>query len=172
MRKRLNRLESSILSMMSKDTGGKEEQLKKNPVTEEQGATVAEPPATHQAIGQIITHDTRSTHWDAILNEVSFFPALAWCISDKGLLQIEGLKDAWSEENDKIEYYDGFESLTTKAHRPSILTGLNPPPDRLTIMASLPPREASDRLIHQFFDSYNPAIPARCKLALMPFSIL
>jgi hypothetical protein len=73
------------------------------------------------------------------------------------------MKDAWSEENDKIEFTTGFESLITKAHRPSLLAGLTQPPDRSTIVASLPSRSAADKLIARFFDSYNPAIPARCE---------
>jgi hypothetical protein len=73
------------------------------------------------------------------------------------------MKDAWSEENDKIELSNGSQSPVTKDHRPSLLAGLTQPPDRSTIFASLPSREACDKLVARFFDSYNPAIPARCK---------
>jgi hypothetical protein len=73
------------------------------------------------------------------------------------------MKEAWSEENDKIEY-NTSPSLTSKPHRPGLLTGLSAPPDRATILASLPSREASDKLLYNFFNSYNPAIPARCEL--------
>lgn len=134
MRKRLNRLESSILSMMSSDTGG-------GPASDEaNGDTVAGP--------QRISVDTRSTAWDAILNDIG------------------GMKEAWSEDNDKIELSDSAQRSfrPAKEHRPSLLAGLTAPPDRLTILQSLPPREVADRLILHFFDSYNPCIPARCKL--------
>jgi hypothetical protein len=73
------------------------------------------------------------------------------------------MKEAWSEENDKIEYTSNPQSPASKMHRPGLLAGLTPPPDRATILASIPSREASDTLILQFFESYNPAIPARCE---------
>lgn len=73
------------------------------------------------------------------------------------------MKEAWSEENDKIEYTNSAPSSASKLHRPGLLTGLTPPPGREIILASIPSREDSDNLLIQFFDSYNPAIPARCK---------
>jgi hypothetical protein len=75
------------------------------------------------------------------------------------------MKDAWSEENDKIEFSSGSQSPITKDHRPSLLAGLTQPPDRSTIVASIPSREAADKLVTRFFESYNPATPARCKLS-------
>ncbi|KAL2071563.1 hypothetical protein VTL71DRAFT_12798 [Oculimacula yallundae] len=129
MRKRLNRLETSILSMMSNDT-------------EKDG----EQPSEDKLAGpQRISVDTRSTAWDAILNEIG------------------GMKEAWSEENDKIELAESaYRSFSpAKKHRRGIFTGLTAPPDRSTILQSLPSREAADRLILHFFDSYNPCIPAR-----------
>lgn len=64
MRKRINRLESSILSLMSSEGGKKagEESL----ATPQSLERVLE-----QAGGQKISLDTRSTHWDAVLAEVS-----------------------------------------------------------------------------------------------------
>jgi hypothetical protein len=74
------------------------------------------------------------------------------------------MKDAWSEENDKIEFSNGFHtSVTGKPHRPGLLSGLTQPPERSVIMASIPSREEADKLVSRFFDSYNPAIPARCE---------
>lgn len=70
MRKRLNRLESSILSMISSDA-----ERRGNPA---QPANVANQeslnniPSPSQTGGQRISADTRSTHWDAILNDVSY----------------------------------------------------------------------------------------------------
>jgi len=133
MRKRLNRLESSILSMMSSDT------------KKEEGPEPDEAKVTTVAGPQRISNDTRSTAWDAILNEIG------------------GMKEAWSEDNDKIELSACrlASDRPTKAHRPGLLAGLTPPPDRSTIMQSLPTREAADKLLLHFFDSYNPCIPAR-----------
>jgi len=135
MRKRLNRLESSILSMMSSDT------------KKEEGPEPDEAKVTTVAGPQRISNDTRSTAWDAILNEIG------------------GMKEAWSEDNDKIELSACrlASDRPTKAHRPGLLAGLTPPPDRSTIMQSLPTREAADKLLLHFFDSYNPCIPARCE---------
>jgi len=62
MRKRLHRLENSILSMMPSDTDKKESS------DNESQAKVGDAPVG----GQKISSDTRSTHWDAILNDVGF----------------------------------------------------------------------------------------------------
>ena len=70
------------------------------------------------------------------------------------------MKDAWSEENDKIEYLDTEQTNSKNVHRPSLLNGLEPPPDRATILSSLPPREEASKVIKRFFDSYSPSIPA------------
>jgi hypothetical protein len=68
MRKRLNRLESSILSMIS--SGEKPSNLKTNTeMNLEEVNNTTEP--LDQAGGQRISIDTRSTHWDAILHDVS-----------------------------------------------------------------------------------------------------
>jgi hypothetical protein len=142
MRKRLNRLENSILSMMSSDEKTTSPR-KHSELLPKSGVHTIENP--NQAGGQKISADTRSTHWDAILNDLG------------------AMKDAWSEENDKIEFSTGSETPITKDHRPSLLSGLTQPPDRSTIVASLPPREAADKLVARFFESYNPASPARCK---------
>jgi hypothetical protein len=81
------------------------------------------------------------------------------------------MKDAWSEENDKIEFSSGSQSPITKDHRPSLLSGLTQPPDRSTIVSSFPSREATDKLMTRFFQSYNPAAPARCEfLPLQDFA--
>jgi len=71
------------------------------------------------------------------------------------------MKSAWSEENDKIEYSSGVPHQPIKSYRASLLSGLSQPPDRPTIMSSLPPRASADNLIVRFFESYNPLIPAR-----------
>ncbi|KAG4436745.1 hypothetical protein IFR05_007763 [Cadophora sp. M221] len=133
MRKRLNRLESSILSMMSTDTEKGE-----GPTPDEENGNLLAGP-------QRISVDTRSTAWDAILNEIG------------------GMKEAWSEDNDKIELTNSAQRSFRPAseHRPGLLAGLTAPPDRFTILQSIPPREAADILILHFFDSYNPCIPAR-----------
>jgi hypothetical protein len=69
MRKRLNRLESSILSMMSKDEAKKPTQLgsPESHVTNEDSTSET----SEKRGGQSVALDTRSTHWDTILNEVS-----------------------------------------------------------------------------------------------------
>lgn len=73
------------------------------------------------------------------------------------------MKDAWNEENDKVELASGFyQPPVIQAHRPGLLSGLTPPPDRSTILESLPSKSAADKLLGRFFDSYNPAMPARC----------
>ncbi|KAE9375537.1 hypothetical protein N431DRAFT_332569 [Stipitochalara longipes BDJ] len=140
MRKRLNRLENSILSIISSDEKNASQSKQSKPYLES-GESMFENPI--QAGGQRISRDTRSTHWDAILNDLG------------------AMKDAWSEENDKIEFSTGSASPVTKDHRPSLLSGLTQPPDRSTIVGSLPSRETADRLVARFFESYNPATPAR-----------
>lgn len=67
MRKRLNRLESSILSMISNDAESRAKQTES--VNSSSHESVVESPG--QTGGQRISADTRSTHWDAILNDVS-----------------------------------------------------------------------------------------------------
>ena len=76
-------------------------------------------------------------------------------------MQLGAMKDAWSEEYDSSEV--SGRSQASKSHRPSLLNGLTPPPKRSTVVASLPTRDAADKLIARFFSYYNPAIPARCK---------
>jgi hypothetical protein len=73
------------------------------------------------------------------------------------------MKDAWSEENDKIEFSTSLLPPTAKSHRPSLLSGLTPPPDRANVVSSLPPKDAADKLIFRFFGSYSPAVPAPCE---------
>jgi hypothetical protein len=72
------------------------------------------------------------------------------------------MKDAWSEENDKIEFTNG-PVPAGKPYRPTLLSGLSSPPSRETIMESLPSREAADKLVGRFFESYTPSVPATCK---------
>lgn len=68
MRKRLNRLENSILSMMSNESDRTGSQTDS---TSDQGPeNMVEGPSQSQRISA----DTRSTHWDAILNDVSNRP--------------------------------------------------------------------------------------------------
>ncbi|CZS92262.1 uncharacterized protein RCO7_00770 [Rhynchosporium graminicola] len=122
MRKRLNRLESSILSIMSSDAGKIRDRA-----SEVRNEDMLAGP-------QRISVDTRSTAWDAILNEIG------------------GMKEAWSEDNDKIELTDSAHRsyCTAREHQPGILAGLTAPPDRFTILQSLPSREAADRQVPFF----------------------
>ena len=76
------------------------------------------------------------------------------------------MEDAWSEENDNIEFKDAFQPAIAKAYRLGLLSGLTQPPDRSTILASLPSNDAANKLVLRFFTSYNPAIPAKCKSLL------
>jgi hypothetical protein len=70
MRKRINRLENSILSMMSKD--GTTAKLPVKPrIHVTVGSAMDDVEAPHEAVGQQVSIDSRSTHWDAILNDVS-----------------------------------------------------------------------------------------------------
>lgn len=84
-RKRINRLESSILSLIS-------EKSKPTQPLSPESSNDAELHCPDQAGGQRISRDTRSTHWDTILSEVSsIYPRprkgysaktwilLAWC---------------------------------------------------------------------------------------------
>ncbi|KUJ18078.1 uncharacterized protein LY89DRAFT_781173 [Mollisia scopiformis] len=140
MRKRLNRLENSILTMISNDAEHRGSQT--DSANHPSPANSTGSPGHTGA--QRISSDTRSTHWDAILNDLG------------------AMKEAWIEENDKIEFTNGFEEpVITKPHRPGLFSGLTQPPDRATILATLPIREAADKLVVRFFDYYNPAIPSR-----------
>jgi hypothetical protein len=77
------------------------------------------------------------------------------------------MKDAWSEDNDHMEHSTEFlPPSSSKARRPDLLNGLTELPDRSTIMSSLPSKNAADKLVANFFDSYNPAIPGQGKLDL------
>lgn len=71
------------------------------------------------------------------------------------------MKEAWSEENDQTEVSNRAAIHSPKSHRPSLLNGLTSPPDRATVLASLPTRELADKLVVRFFESYNPAMPAQ-----------
>lgn len=70
------------------------------------------------------------------------------------------MKDAWIDDHDQFE--TSLPPATT-SYRPSLLGSLTEPPDRATILASLPSRKEADKLIERFFESYNPSIPACCK---------
>ena len=73
------------------------------------------------------------------------------------------MKEAWSEENDQIELSNGFMPESPKPHRPSLLNGLTSPPDRVAVLASLPPKDQADKLIVRFFKDYNPSLPIKCE---------
>lgn len=164
MRQRIDRLEKSILSVISTDASN---------VINKPGSPAAHVTDDEQTdeddnpheVGQKISVDTRSTHWDAILNEVraaksSLRDAVAniWSNNNK----LGAMKDAWSEENDGSETSSRHQS--SKNFRPSLLTGLTQPPKRSVVMASLPFRDAADKLVNRFFTYVNPAVPAKCKL--------
>ena len=68
-----------------------------------------------------------------------------------------------------VDDYDQFETSlppATTSYRPSLLDGLTKSPSHAELLASLPSRKDADRLIERFFESYNPSIPACCKLPL------
>lgn len=71
MRKRIDRLEKSILSVISSEPNGLSVQQSASPpgpvTDDDQTDDEDEDP---RPVGQKISVDTRSTHWDAILNEV------------------------------------------------------------------------------------------------------
>lgn len=69
MRKRINRLESSIRQMMSStENGEKAKDGMPSPVLSNSSTQSTETP--DGTGGQKLSTDTRSTHWDAILNDV------------------------------------------------------------------------------------------------------
>lgn len=72
MRKRIDRLEKSILSVITGEGGTVSMNEGSSPanVTDDD-QTDEDYPTPYQVGGQKISVDTRSTHWDAILNEVS-----------------------------------------------------------------------------------------------------
>ena len=69
MRKRLNRLENSIISMM--ETHSNRSDTPSSSTASHVTNVDATGHVSDQAGGQKMSADTRSTHWDAILNEVS-----------------------------------------------------------------------------------------------------
>jgi hypothetical protein len=79
------------------------------------------------------------------------------------------MKEAWREENDYVETSSGHEpspnSLNT--YRPNFLNGMAPQTDRATILASLPPKLHTDRLVTRFFSYHNPLFPARRESVLL-----
>jgi hypothetical protein len=72
MRKHINRLESSILSMISKEEEKQPQQLPSHDVHVNHATHANE--GSSQAGGQKMSLDTRSTHWNSILNDVSAPP--------------------------------------------------------------------------------------------------
>jgi hypothetical protein len=79
--------------------------------------------------------------------------------------KLGAMKDAWSEDNDGSE--SSSRPQSSKNYRPSLLTGLTPPPKRSVVMASLPSKDAADKLVAHFFDHFNPAVPARRKYDIL-----
>ncbi|PQE29661.1 C6 transcription factor protein [Rutstroemia sp. NJR-2017a BBW] len=158
MKARISRLENSILSMIS---SSKSESSENTPDTPGSVGSVTnlEENDIDQAGGQRISVDTRSTHWDAILNEIqrSINRRCAFLTSAS---KLGAMKEAWSDESEQL---DSALPSATPSHRPSMLAGLTPPPDRAIILASLPSKAAADKLTQRFFDSYNPSIPATCE---------
>jgi hypothetical protein len=97
MKARISRLENSILSMISSSKSESSENTS-DPQGSVGSVTNLEENDIEQAGGQRISVDTRSTHWDAILNEVStdstlYQPSL--CISDQCV-------KAWSNEGSLV----------------------------------------------------------------------
>jgi hypothetical protein len=82
MRKRLNRLENSILSMMETNSNRSDTPSSS---TTSHVTNVDATASSDQAGGQKISADTRSTHWDAILNEVSAWDLLKSCSNPSSL---------------------------------------------------------------------------------------
>jgi hypothetical protein len=71
MRKRINRLESSIRQMIANTGDGvKSKDGMSSPVLSNSSSHPTE--SSDGTGGQKLSNDTRSTHWDAILNDVSF----------------------------------------------------------------------------------------------------
>jgi hypothetical protein len=94
MRARISRLENSILSMIS---GSKSESIS-DPPGSVGSATNLEENDIDQAGGQRISVDTRSTHWDAILNEVSTDSTL----NQLPLFMSDQCVEAWSDEGSLV----------------------------------------------------------------------
>jgi hypothetical protein len=74
MRKRINRLENSILSIMSSDRS--KMTLPEKPVQHVMSEGIPDEDEDSMQPGQNISVDSRSTHWDAVLNEVG--PKQEW----------------------------------------------------------------------------------------------
>jgi hypothetical protein len=73
------------------------------------------------------------------------------------------MKDAWSAENDRIDYTDANDQKGS-TQKLGLLSGLGELPDHETIWSTLPTSEAGRKLVARFFSSYNPANPAQCEL--------
>ncbi|KAH8808043.1 fungal-specific transcription factor domain-containing protein [Xylogone sp. PMI_703] len=84
--------------------------------------------------------DAQSKRWDVIMQDLN------------------SLKAIWDRGEDRPP---SKAILPPQGHRPSMLTGLTTPPDRVTIMSSLPSREATDKLVERFFKDNNPCIPTK-----------
>ena len=80
MRKRINRLESSIRQMMSSAGDGQKltEGVPSPVLSNSSTRSIEAPDGTG---GQKMSVDTRSTHWDTILNDVSILRPLFVAIS-------------------------------------------------------------------------------------------
>lgn len=163
MRQRIDRLEKSILSVISTDASNVVNRPG-SPTAHVMDDDQTDEDDTPHEVGQKMSVDTRSTHWDAILNEVrAAEPSTRDAVAPtrSNTTKLGAMKDAWTEENDGSETSSKHQS--SRNFRPSLLTGLTQPPKRSVVMASLPSRDAADKLVDRFFTYANPAVPAKCK---------
>jgi hypothetical protein len=76
------------------------------------------------------------------------------------------MKDAWSAENDKIDYINDSTTPRTTSGRLGLLNGLGELPEHEAILSTLPPKEDAYRLVMRFYACYNPSNPGQCEFIL------
>ncbi|RFU33331.1 hypothetical protein B7463_g2979, partial [Scytalidium lignicola] len=94
-----------------------------------------------------------------ISSSIKAFPEVQCKGWDHILQDLNALKAVWTGSEEKVPPKVALPPLP--AYRPSLLTGLSSPPDRATILASLPSRDATDKLVDRFFEDNNPCIPTQ-----------
>jgi len=77
MRKRIDRLEKSILSVISSERGNVPVPRQSPSIHVTDDDQTDEDESLHQDEGQKLSIDSRSTHWDAILNDVSLVAGMS-----------------------------------------------------------------------------------------------
>ncbi|PLB45462.1 hypothetical protein P170DRAFT_512152 [Aspergillus steynii IBT 23096] len=157
---RLQHLENLILSLTQKKTleqnqGGSEALGdRENGSPQDDNQAMLDTPVSHDSVetknssidasSKLLVKDTGTSyidgaHWSAILEEIN------------------GVKE-YLEESDDVSDEEDEEEDSSDVATPTLLFGLSKPASKEDLLADIPPRPVTDRLISQFFNSSEPFI--------------